>query len=104
VDAEVDTVCGFCSRALHANVIDGEPHADADLAVWLPTGPCDNLRADSCAHANLFCSLEHLNQWRTRAGEPTGELLDITAAADLGRSWWVSPTEQSCDTSPLSSG
>ena len=105
VDAEVDTVCGFCAQRLHVSVIDGEPHAEAGLAMWLPTtGPCDNLRADFCAHANLFCSPDHLQQWRARAGEPTGELLHITAAADLGRSWWVPPTEQTCDNSPLSSG
>ena len=103
VDAEVDTVCGYCAQRLHVHVIDGEPHADSDLWVWLPAGPCDNLRADFCVHANLFCNPNHLQQWRAGAGEPTGEVLDITASADLGRSWWAPPTKQARDTSPLSS-
>lgn len=104
LDADVDTVCGLCSQPLHVTVIDGEPRTDGDRPVWLPTGPCDNLRTDFCAHANLFCSVDHLYRWRARAGEPTGDVLDIAATADLGRSWWVPPTEASCDSSPLSSG
>jgi alkylmercury lyase len=91
-DAQIDTACGDCSRSLHVDVDGGEPRAEAEWVVWLPAGNCRNLRADFCAFANLFCSSGHVDRWRARAADPTGDRLDIGAAARLGRHLWVAPS------------
>jgi hypothetical protein len=91
-DAQIDTACAECSRPLHIDVDSGEPRAEAGLVVWLPAGECHNLRADFCAFANLFCSSDHVDRWRSRSADPTGERLDVGAAAHLGELLWVAPT------------
>jgi hypothetical protein len=43
---------------------------------------------DFCAAANLFCSAEHVDEWRTQAGDPQGQLLTLGDVADQGRQVW----------------
>jgi hypothetical protein len=66
----------------------GEPLGTGEAAMWLPTGPCEDLRADFCAQANLFTTRAALDAWRVAAGDPPGRELMVSEAAALGRSWW----------------
>ena len=92
-DAHVTTSCGWCRRSLVVDVVEGEPRGDHGLVLWLPTGPCDNLRQEFCPHANLFCNREHLDTWRKQAGAPNGRTLTLDQTAELGRQTWRRPAE-----------
>ena len=41
-----------------------------------------------CPDMNLFCSEEHLEQWRRRAGARVGTVLTLKETEELGRQWW----------------
>jgi DNA-binding transcriptional ArsR family regulator len=88
LDAQVTTSCAHCGATLSVEIDHGEPLLDSPLRGWMPPTDCDNVRADVCPLANLFCSLEHLEQWRAGAGDPLGEPADLARFAELGRSAW----------------
>jgi hypothetical protein len=95
LDADVRTVCPACKseislRAHRRAVIPtaGEP------VLWFPSGPCRHVMDDFCASANLFCSAEHLETWRRRAGEPPGLPLTLEETADEGRRVWADVAER----------
>lgn len=74
----------------------GEPTRTGDAVVWLPTGPCNDLRADFCAQANLFTTTTALDSWRRDAGDPPGRALTVPQAAELGRGWWTHGPDGCC--------
>lgn len=43
----------------------------------MPIGPCERLIDDFCAHANLFCTRDHLDDWRYANGDPTGQVVNL---------------------------
>jgi alkylmercury lyase len=91
-DARVATRCGWCERPLAVAIAAGVPVDDGSRVVlWLPTGPCDDLRRQFCAHANLFCDREHLDRWLAQADEPSGRVLTLAETAELGRQSWRRP-------------
>jgi hypothetical protein len=86
LDAHTHTTCPTCHRPLDVTFTDGQPTADDDLRLWLPTTRCDNVLNDLCAHANLYCNHQHLAT--TVADDAIGTILDVPNAADLGRTTW----------------
>jgi hypothetical protein len=44
--------------------------------------------AEFCPSALLFCSREHLGEWRASEGTGSGAALDIESLAERGRSDW----------------
>lgn len=66
----------------------GVPEADLDLVLWLPTASCSHVVTQFCPDVNFFCSREHLEAWRSQAGELVGETLSADEASELGRQWW----------------
>ena len=88
LDAHVTTSCSHCGAQLTVDIDHGEPPLDSPLRGWIPPTDCKNVRADLCPFANLFCSQQHLNEWRAAAGDPLGEAADLARFAELGRQAW----------------
>jgi len=88
LDAHVVTTCGHCGASITVDIDHGEPPSDSLFPGWIPPTDCDNVRAEVCPLANLFCSEEHLNQWRAAAGNPQGQVADLARFAELGRQAW----------------
>jgi Alkylmercury lyase len=53
------------------------------------SAPCEKVMSDFCPAANLFCSREHVADWRQRAGSPEGAALPLTKIAEHGRRAWA---------------
>lgn len=87
-DAEVVTACPYCCTEIGISIRAGDPEADPDLVLWLPTGSCSHVVTQFCPNVNFFCNSNHLAGWRSQAGDPEGEMLDADGAAELGRKWW----------------
>ena len=85
LDAQATTTCPTCGRQLELTVTHGQPTHAADLRLWLPTGRCEHVLDDLCAHANLYCDDQHLT---TNPNRPSGTSLTVTEAAALGRTTW----------------
>ena len=88
LDAEISTTCLHCDERLHVTVRDGELSGADSLRLFCPTGQCDDVRAEFCSAANLFCSPDHLRAWKTSRPSVEGHELDLTATAELGRALW----------------
>lgn len=88
-DAGATTTCPTCGQQLTIAAPAGRPPSDPAPRLWLPTGPCDNVMADFCTHANLFCTAEHLDAWRTASGDPPGRPLRLTEIASLAHADWA---------------
>jgi Alkylmercury lyase len=92
--AEVRTRCPTCEATIVLVVRDRVPVATEGTPVlWHPGGPCTHVMDDFCATANLFCNAEHLEHWHARAGQPTGQALTISEAADVGLRIWSDVTQ-----------
>lgn len=87
-DGQVITACPHCSAEIVVQIEAGVPEADEDLVLWLPSASCSHVVTQFCPDVNFFCSREHLEAWRSRAGEPVGEMLSADEASELGRQWW----------------
>ncbi len=86
--ATVETRCPQCDDHITVQVNEGTAAAAGPITLFCPTGQCDNVRADFCSAANLFCSPTHLRQWRADNPSAMGENLDLLATADLGQAMW----------------
>jgi predicted transcriptional regulator len=90
LDAEVHTVCPACNTGIALGVDHGAIVTTPDTPrLWLPGGACRHVMDDFCATANLFCSTEHLEQWRHQAGEPPGRPLSLDETERHGRRVWA---------------
>lgn len=87
--ARATTTCPTCGRALAVDVRDGNLPDRTDLVLWLPGGDCRNVITDFCAHANLFCSDEHLATWRSAAADPPGRTLHLGEVPAMARTEWA---------------
>lgn len=87
LDAEIHTTCPHCGDRLRVTVSD-ESINDGPYRLLCPTGQCDDVRAEFCSAANLFCSTDHLRAWAANNPTVEGEELDLGAAAELGRAMW----------------
>ncbi|MDQ3620099.1 MAG: alkylmercury lyase family protein [Actinomycetota bacterium] len=86
---EVITACPHCSAEIVVPIQAGLPQANEDLVLWLPTANCSQVVTQFCPDVNLFCNHDHLDAWRSLAGDPEGETLSADEAAELGRQWWA---------------
>jgi hypothetical protein len=82
LDALAETSCPTCGQHLDITFAHGRPTARTDVRLWLPTGRCEHVMNDLCAHANLYCNREHLT-----ATVP-GTALTVAEAARLGATTW----------------
>jgi hypothetical protein len=88
LDAAIRTSCPHCHTPIDVVVEGGSASASTAVQLFLPTGPCENVRADFCATANLFCDTEHVSAWRASNPGSAGDVLDLAATAKLGRDMW----------------
>ncbi len=88
-DAVAGTTCPACGRPIEVRFREGRGTHGSRLRVWLPRQECwTSLVDEMCPQMNLFCSQEHLDQWRRREGEPPGAALTLGETEALGRMWW----------------
>lgn len=78
----------------------GEPDPQFEALMWLPGGPCTDLRADFCGAANLFADRAALDRWLADRGHPAGRAIAIEEAAELGMSWWGRTAAGGCCDAP----
>ncbi len=89
LDAAVHTVCPTCNTGITIGLHHGAiVTTTSKPRLWLPGGTCGHVMDDFCATANLYCSTEHLEQWRHNAGEPPGQPLSLDETARNGRRVW----------------
>lgn len=88
-DVEVTTVCPHCRSDIIVSMRRGVPEGDEETRVvvahlWV-------LARDEpvCPEVNLFCSPDHLEQWRASRDAVEGQVLTVDETADLGRQWWA---------------
>jgi alkylmercury lyase len=86
--ATVQTRCPQCDGRITVDVDEGSATAAGSVTLFCPTAPCDNVRADFCSAANLFCSPTHVTRWRQDHPSALGEDLDLAAATRLGHAMW----------------
>ncbi len=87
-DALSRTACATCGRPIEVQFRHGRAAGDGELRAWLPRQDCCTSVIDElCPDMNLFCSEEHLEEWR-RIGDPAGTVLTLPEAEELGRQWW----------------
>ena len=89
VDGLVHSPCGFCAALVQVVVIAGQLPVDESVMGWLPGGPCQDMQADFCAAASLFCNPQHLIAWRATAGDPPGRSATLSELAHEGRRVWA---------------
>jgi len=87
LDAEARTDCPGCLEPLTVVITNGEPDP-GPAVLWLPAAPTDDLMAQFCSCADLYCSPEHLRE-RIDPAATRGEITDLGTAADLGRQAWA---------------
>lgn len=89
LDALASTDCPACGQALDVPIVGGTPAGAEALVLWLPAPPkANNLRADFCAAADLYCSVEHLER-RIDTTTTAGEVTELPAAVSLARDTWA---------------
>jgi alkylmercury lyase len=87
--ARATTTCPACRGPLIVDVDAGHvPDAETPV-LWMPIGPCERLIEDFCAHANLFCTRDHLDDWRYANGDPTGQVVNLAEIPALARAAWA---------------
>lgn len=88
-DAVARTACPACGQAIEVEFREGRASDNEQLRAWLPPQDCCTSVIDElCPDMNLFCSEEHLEEWRHRQGDPPGAVLTLEETEDLGRKWW----------------
>lgn len=86
INAVAATSCPRCGSPIEVHVTHGEPRDDGHI-IWIPGAYGDHLIADFCSRSNVFCSPDHLAQWR--AGDHgDGDAITVARAASLGRDAW----------------
>ncbi len=87
IDATAHTDCPTCGEPLTIEFRRGAPVTDSPV-LWLPAAPTHNLLVEFCAAADLYCSIDHLNQrGDTRARR--GRVSNLSDAAALGARTWA---------------
>ena len=92
-DAQVTTVCPQCDSDIRVSARRGVPDGDENVVLWLPTSGCSHVMSQFCPEVNLFCSRDHLKQWRASRNADEGRVLSLDATADLGGQWWAYLTD-----------
>jgi alkylmercury lyase len=87
--ARADTTCPTCGRPLAVDIDAGRLPGGGAFVLWLPTGPCRHVIDDFCAHANLFCTTDHLDTWRSTSGDPAGRPVSLAEVPSLAHTAWA---------------
>jgi hypothetical protein len=93
IDARAMTQCPTCGQHLMVTLIGGEPQLLPGAVLWYPEDQCGHLIDDFCSGANLFCSIDHLQQW-LGARATGGRVKTIDEVAELGRESWREASDQ----------
>jgi hypothetical protein len=87
--ATVQTRCPQCGNRITVDVDEGSATAAGPVTLFCPTAPVyENVRAEFCAAANLFCSPTHVTLWGQDNPSASGEDLDLAATTKLGQAIW----------------
>jgi hypothetical protein len=86
IGATGSTDCPTCGRAIELSMVDGEV-ADHGVVGWWPATTGGPVIEAFCPSASLFCSSEHLDQWRVAQGA-SGSVKSVADLEALGRSTW----------------
>ncbi|MGQ0803043.1 MAG: organomercurial lyase [Actinomycetota bacterium] len=93
--ARAETSCPTCQRLLVVDIDAGHLPVTPGPVLWTPTGPCERVIDDFCAHANLFCTSGHLDTWRHGAGNPSGQPTTLSEVPALAKVSWADVATQS---------
>lgn len=86
LNAAAHTDCPTCGDPLTIEFTDGAPTTERPV-LWLPAPASENLLAEFCASADLYCSVEHLRQ-RIDPSRVPGQVHSLSEAVALGvRAW-----------------
>jgi len=86
-EAEGVTACGWCNERIEVAIRGGRPLASQTVG-WLPSESCSNVMEQFCPSALFFCSLEHLERWRSETDQPSGSALGLNELAERGVDTW----------------
>lgn len=85
------TDCPTCGRTIELTLSEGK--VDDNGAVgWWPTATGGPVIEAFCPSASIFCSPEHLEEWRIAKGA-SGSVKTLGELEDLGRTTWMSLVE-----------
>ncbi len=87
-DATIISVCAHCKKGIVVEVRNGQvqTHAPETTRVWyIPRDPQCVSALERCPHINFFCSLEHLEQWRTSHRPAKGEAITLAETLERAR-------------------
>jgi hypothetical protein len=88
IDALARTKCPTCQRPLAVRLAAGEPPLLPGAVLWYPEIACGHLVEDFCSGANLFCTIDHLEEWvGDRPG--AGRAMTLDEVAHVGREVWA---------------
>lgn len=87
IDAVADTNCPACHGAITIGIDHGTPEP-SEAVLWIPTAAVTNLMADFCASADLYCTLEHLEEI-IDTKRVSGDVTELAGAAALGQDIWA---------------
>lgn len=88
LDASAATDCPACGALLLLEVRGGSVD-DSDVVLWLPTpASTKHLINEFCASADLYCSIEHLED-RVDVASGGGRAVTLADAATLGADTWA---------------
>jgi alkylmercury lyase len=87
IDAVAHTACPACGQSLHVAITDGVP-ADGPAVLWLPAATGENLMAEFCSRADLYCDREHLGR-SIEATVTGGQVVTLPEASALGQHTWA---------------
>lgn len=83
------TTCPACQRSLTVDIDAGRLLETDTPVLWMPSGPCERVIDDFCPYANLFCTGEHVEDWRRSAGDPDGQVVTLAQVPALARTAWA---------------
>ena len=90
--ARATTTCPACQRSLTVEIDSGRlPQTDTPV-LWMPIGPCERVIDDFCPYANLFCTGQHVEDWRRATGDPDGQVVTFAQVPALARTAWADIT------------
>lgn len=92
ISATARSDCPACRQKLAVEINAGTP-AERPFVIWIPGGDCVDLRADFCAHADMYCSPDHVAR-HLDATRVSGEAVTLDRAASLGRATWADVMSQ----------
>ena len=94
IGARARTQCPTCQTSLAVHLSDGEPQQPLPEAIlWYPEVICGHLVEDFCSGANLFCTIDHLEEW-AGTSERAGRTMTIDEVAEVGREGWADVAER----------